>query len=64
MLQAKAFRKRGEAAFYRGRYDESIRAFTVAIDLVSKLLKEGIEATASTGSSTHRQELSRLLYRR
>lgn len=58
--QANAFRRRGEAAFRAGRNAESIRVFTLAIDIVRKLSKEDVEENASK----HNHELARLLFRR
>lgn len=59
-VQATAFRRRGETAFRYGRYAESIRAFTLGIDIAGKLMQEDGEAKRLI----REQELSRLLFRR
>lgn len=61
--QATAFRRRGEAAFSSERYSESVRAFTVAIDIVKKLWQEENVAGVVRSSKLGRA-LARLLFRR
>lgn len=59
MQAAIAERKAGEA-FTREHWLESIRGFTVAIDLVRELLK----TEKTSAEPTRKQELARLFFRR